>query len=194
MNEQLMWYVTRSSGLVSWGLCSAAVIWGLALSTRALGKKPPAPWLLDLHRFLGGLSVVFVAVHVGGAVADNYVHFGWADVLVPMASEWRPGAVAWGVVGLYVLVAIELTSLLMRRLPKKLWHTVHLTSFVLFVSATIHGLAAGADADNPVYQWAALLSCSAVLFFTLYRFMAPRRAARRGGPVPAPSGRAPVPA
>jgi methionine sulfoxide reductase heme-binding subunit len=194
MNEQLMWYVTRSSGLVSWGLVSAAVIWGLALSTRALGKKPPAPWLLDLHRFLGGLSIVFVAVHVAGVVADNYVHFGRADILVPLASEWRPGPIAWGVVGLYLMVAIELTSLLMKRLPKRLWHAVHLTSFLLFVSATVHGLSSGADAGNPIVQWAAFLSCTAVVFFTVYRLLAPRRARRRGGPVPAPSTRAPVPA
>lgn len=194
MNEQLMWYVTRSSGLVSWGLVSASVLWGLALHTRALGKKPPAPWLLDLHRFLGGLSIAFVVVHIAGVVADNYVHFGLADILVPMASEWRPGPVAWGVVGLYLMVAIEVTSLLMKHIPKRLWHGIHLTSFVLFVAATVHGLAAGADAANPIVQWVALLSCSAVLFFLLYRVLAPRRGRRGGGPVPAPSERAPVPA
>lgn len=193
MNEQLWWYVTRSSGLVSWGLASAAVIWGLALSTRALGKKPPAPWLLDLHRFLGALSIVFVAVHIAGVVADNYVHFGLADILVPMASEWRPGPVAWGVVALYLMVAIELTSLLMRRIPKRLWRTVHLTSFVVFVAATVHGLAAGADAGNPVVQWVALLSSSGVLFFTIYRVLAARKGRRNRAPVPAPSLQAPVP-
>lgn len=192
MNEQLWWYVTRSSGLVSWGLAAAAVIWGLALSTRALGKKPPAPWLLDLHRFLGALSIVFVAVHVAGVVADNYVHFGLADILVPMASEWRPGPVAWGVVALYLMVAIEITSLLMRRIPKRLWRTVHLTSFVVFVAATVHGLAAGADAGNPIVQWAALLSSSAVLFFTVYRVLAARKGRRSPAPVPAPALRAPV--
>ena len=68
-----------------------------------------------MHRFLGGAAVTFTGLHVAGLVADSYVHFGVADVLVPGASSWRPGAVAPGVVSLYLLAAVELTSLFMRR-------------------------------------------------------------------------------
>lgn len=194
MNEQLWWYVARSGGIVGWALCAASVLWGLALSTRALGKKPPAPWLLDLHRFMGGLSVVFVGVHLLGVVADNYVDFGWADVLVPMASDWRPGAVAWGIVGFYLLIAVEVTSLLMRRIPKRIWHGIHMTSLVLFVTATVHGLASGADAGNVVYQWASLLSGAGFLFLLLYRYLAPRRGARAAAARAAQRPQTPVPA
>ena len=51
---KVWWYVSRASGVVAWLLAAMAVLWGLALSTRALGAKPRAPWLLDLHRFIGG--------------------------------------------------------------------------------------------------------------------------------------------
>ena len=61
---------------------------------RALGDKPKAPWLLDLHRHLGGLTVLFTGLHMAALVADSYAQFGLADLLVPFASEWRPGAVA----------------------------------------------------------------------------------------------------
>ena len=44
-------------------LAAASVLWGMALSTRALGARPKAPWLLDLHRFLGGMTVLFVGAH-----------------------------------------------------------------------------------------------------------------------------------
>ena len=74
--------------------------------------------MLDLHKFLGTLSLVFVAVHLGALWADNYVHFGASELFVPMASTWRPGAVAWGIVAMYLLVAIQLTSWAMRRLPR----------------------------------------------------------------------------
>ena len=36
----LWWYIARSSGLVAWALLALSVLWGLALSTRALGARP----------------------------------------------------------------------------------------------------------------------------------------------------------
>jgi len=58
-DTQVWWFVARSSGIVAWALSALAVLWGMALSSRALGRRPPAPWLLDVHRFLGGLTVAW---------------------------------------------------------------------------------------------------------------------------------------
>ena len=55
--------------------------------------------MLDLHRFLGGMTVVFVGLHIGSLAADSFVGFDWDDLLVPYALAWRPGAVAWGILG-----------------------------------------------------------------------------------------------
>ena len=157
MSGELPWYVARASGLVGWGLLAAATLWGLALSTKVLGKRPRPSWILDLHRMLGALALVFTGVHVGAILADQYVHFGLVDVLVPFASKWRPGAVAWGVVGLYLLVAIEVTSLLRAHISKTLWRRVHFASFPLFVAATVHGLTAGTDTTRRVAVLVALV-------------------------------------
>ena len=118
MTTQLSWHVARATGVVAWALLTAAVVWGLLLSTRLARGRPTPVWLLDMHRFIGGAAVSFTLLHLGGLVADTYVHFGLADLLVPYASSWRPGAVALGVVSLYLLMAVELTSLLMRRIPR----------------------------------------------------------------------------
>jgi len=192
VSSQFWWYVARSSGIVAWALASLSVLWGLLLSTRLLDRKPSPRWLLDLHRYLGGLTVVFVGMHLTGLVADNYVHFGAADLLVPFASSWRTNAVAWGVVAFYLLVAVEVTSLMMKHLPRKAWHAVHLTSYVLFWMAALHGATAGTDASNPVYVMAMVGSIVAVTFLTLYRILVGKRAlsrpqARR--PAPAAAGR-----
>ena len=139
-------------------------------------RRRGAPaWILDLHKFLGTLSLVFVGVHVAALVADNYVHFGAAELFVPMQSSWRPGAVAWGIAGLYLLVAIQLTSWFMRRLPRRLWHAIHLGSFPLFAVATLHGFTAGADNTNVAVQWVALTCGLFVLLLAVVRVRAPRR-------------------
>lgn len=179
------WWVSRSSGIVAWGLTALAVLWGLALSTRALGRKPPAPWLLDLHRFLGALAVVFVGVHLVGLYFDPWASFSVPELLVPMASAWKPGPVAWGVLALYLLLAVEITSLLRSRIPNRLWRGVHLTSYAMYAMATVHLLLAGTDRTNPALRTAVVVSVGAVVFFSLYRLIGPGRAASvkgsRGG-------------
>ena len=178
LDPKLSWYAARSSGLIAWAVVTASIVWGLTLSTRLIRRKGIPAWLLDLHKFLGTLSVVFVGVHLLALWADNFVYFGPRELFVPMASEYRPGAVAWGIVATYLLVAIQLTSWMMRKLPRKLWHGVHLTTFPMFIAATVHGFAAGADNNNLVVQWVALTASLLVFFLTVFRVLAPRKAGR----------------
>lgn len=184
MNQHLWWYLARATGFVAWGLLTAAVIWGLLLSTRLTRGRPTPAWLTDLHRFLGGAAVVFTALHLGGLVADNYTHFGLAELLVPFASAWKPGPVALGVVSLYLLLAVEITSLLMRRIPRRWWKGIHLSSFGLFWIATLHLVTAGTDATQPVAAITVDVAAAAVVFLTLVRVLSPRgrRTAARSVP------------
>lgn len=149
----LPWYIARSAGLVAWTLLAASVVWGLILSTKVFGKRPKPAWVLDLHRYLGGLAVVFVGVHIAGIMADQYVDFGWVQTFVPFTASWRPVAVAWGIVSLWLLLAVEITSLLCHRIPTSWWRRTHFASFALFVVASVHSLSAGTDATTRAMQW-----------------------------------------
>lgn len=168
MSEKLAWYVARSSGIVSWALLTASVMWGLLLAS-GLMRRPKRGWYLDLHRFLGGLTVVFTFVHLGALFSDSFVGFGLTELLVPLASKWRPVPVAYGVTALYLLLAIEVTSLALPRVPRRLWRWVHLGSFGLYVLATAHMLTAGADAA--VLRWVAVGSVSVIVFLGVARLL-----------------------
>lgn len=172
--EKLTWYAARSGGIVAWLLLALGLILGLLLSSRVLGKRASPAWLLSIHRFLGGLSVIFTFVHVGAIMLDDFVAFGWTDVLVPWASEWNPGAVAWGIIATYLAIAIELTSFAMRRLPKGLWRGVHWLSAPLFVMATVHGYQAGTDAGR-AFIIAIVAACVALAALTVVRVLNARR-------------------
>lgn len=177
---KVWWYVSRSTGIVAWALLALAVLWGLALSTRALGKRTPAPWLLDVHRFLGGLAVIFTVVHFVTLSFDPWMssEYGYTitQAFVPFASSWKPGPMAWGIVAFYLLLAVELTSLIKNRLPQKFWRGVHMASYPLYAMATIHLLTAGSDNQNPILRWSVLATVGAVIFFTVYRIVGPGRA------------------
>jgi len=168
VNSKLLWYA-RSSGLVAWFLLAAAVVWGLAISTKALGARPRPAWLLDLHRFLGAAAVVFSGIHVASIVLETYVHFGLVEVLVPFTGTWHPVAVAWGIAGVYLLVAIEITSLLRTRLPQRTWRATHYLSFPLFALTTIHGLSAGTDRHTALMRVAVFTATAAVVGLTALR-------------------------
>lgn len=144
--NQIPWYVARSSGFVAWALIVATIVWGLLLATKVLGRRPTPAWLLSLHRYLGALTVAFVGVHVVAILLDSYTSFGLVNVLVPFTGSWHPLAVAWGIVGMYLLAAIEITSLVRNRLSKRTWHAVHLLSYFLFATTAVHMLTAGTDA------------------------------------------------
>ena len=177
MNEQVWWYVARSSGIVAWGLITLSVCWGLFLSTKAAAKASQPSRLLDLHRFLGGLSVAFTAVHIVGLVGDSYVEFGWLDILVPWASDYEPTAVAWGVIAFWLLIAVEGTSLMMKKLPRKLWRHVHRLSFGLYVLSTVHGIQVGHDTGSVWYRMAMLASINVVAFLSVLLVLTHRKAA-----------------
>jgi hypothetical protein len=175
VNAKLSWYAARASGLIAWSTVTASIVIGLVVATRLVRRKGAPAWLLDLHKFLGTLSLLFVAVHVVALWTDTYVYFGPRALFVPLASDWRPFPVAWGIAAAYLLVAIQLTSWTMRRISRRLWHAVHMTSIPMFVLATVHGFTAGADSGNIAVQWGALTGGLLVVFLLTFRTLAPRR-------------------
>ena len=168
------WYLSRSTGLVAGVLIVAAFIWGMLLSTQLVKSVKKPAWLLDLHRWLATLAVVFVVLHVVGLLADSYVEFSITDILVPFASDWKPAAVAWGVVGLYLLVIVQLSSwqTIRSRLSRRVWHGIHLVSFPLVWVVIMHAGAAGTDVNNRYYTLGVLSLVILSVFVVLYRILA----------------------
>jgi DMSO/TMAO reductase YedYZ heme-binding membrane subunit len=173
MNQQLWWYVARASGLVAWALLVASVVWGVLLATRVLKPADRPAWLLAMHRWLSGLAVTSTGLHLVALVADRSVHFGWAELFVPGASPWRTGAVAVGVVALWLLVVVQATSLLMRRLPRRAWKGVHLVSYAVVWGVSVHAGLAGTDVASRWYQLVALVLTILAVTAALVRVLSP---------------------
>ena len=164
MPSHFWWYTARAGGLVAWGLVLASCLWGLLLALRVGGRRPGPAWHLSLHRYLGALAIAFLVVHLVGIIADTFVTFTLVDVLVPFSTSWHSLAVAWGIIGMYLLVAIEITSLLRHRMANAVWRGIHLTSYVVLVVTTVHLLTAGTDAKNILPETVAVVIGVAVVF------------------------------
>ena len=91
-------------------------------------------------------------------------------------------------VALYLLVAVQATSLARRRLPHRLWRRIHRAAFPLLVAATAHLLTAGADRTNPAVLTMLTATVAATTFLLLFRLLhrsgsnRTRQPKRRAGP------------
>jgi len=107
------------------------------------------------------------------------VPFGLAELFVPLASSWHPLPVAAGIVAFYLLLAVQVSSMVRHRLPHRLWKGVHALSFLLFAVATVHILTAGTDTDDGWALWPVIAVTMAVTFLAVARAAA--------GPRPEPT-------
>lgn len=177
MSTHFWWYVARGAGISSWLFGATSVMTGLLLSSKAT-LRPRPNWQLDLHRYQGALSVSMLALHLSALVADSYSHFTVWGLLIPYASSWKPLAVAWGIVAMYLLIVVEVTSLLRKRLSEKVWHTIHLSSLVGYILSTAHFLQAGTDHRRAPALLAIVAMTAANLGLLCFRFLAAPRARR----------------
>ena len=169
LSRSLLWYVARSSGLVAWGGLAASMVWGLLMTTKLLGRRVRPNWMLDLHRFLGALALIFTGIHVTGIIFDTYAKIGLVSAFVPLADRHTTVPLAMGIVSLYLLAAVELTSLARRRLSRKLWRRVHALSFPLFLFSTLHAITEGTDTRNELLLITGGLVIAGVLLMAVFR-------------------------
>lgn len=186
MNDMTWWYLSRSSGIIALVLLVLSTIWGVLLATRVLKPHDRPAWLLELHKWLAGTAMAMVGLHLLGLYLDGYIDFGLAELFVPGASHYRPLAVAIGVLSLYVMLAIQVTSYMRRWLSARSWKRIHLLSYGLVWSAAIHAGLAGTDTINRAYQVLALVLTMAALSATVLRIFAPARRTRTRPPTPPP--------
>lgn len=147
--ENVTWNVARAGGFTAYILLTLAVVEGLALSTQL---QSPSRWprLInnELHNFLTLLGAIFLGVHILAVWLDPFTHFGWNELLIPLASHYRPQWMALGIVALYLGIAIGISTLLRPHIGYRWWKRLHVLTLGIFVLATIHGLGSGSDTQT----------------------------------------------
>lgn len=157
MSSESIWYLTRSSALVSWVLLVAAVVWGAAASGRMIERRGARRWLVDTHSTLGALGIALAVLHIVTAIADSYVGLHWIDAIVPGAASWEPWAMSLGVIAVWSLAIVQLTSRLRHRIPRRVWHGAHMLSYVACWTMSLHAVLVGTDLTNRTLAFSAFM-------------------------------------
>ena len=142
-----VWYAARAGGVISYLLVSASVLAGILLAGKVRVPGLPRFAVEDVHRFLGLLAGLFIAIHIGSIALDTVVPFSLGQLVIPFTSSYRPLATGLGIVAVELLLAVAVTNRLRSRLPYEVWRRAHyatLAVWLLAVYATTVALVAGA--------------------------------------------------
>ncbi|MGE0688547.1 MAG: ferric reductase-like transmembrane domain-containing protein, partial [Dehalococcoidia bacterium] len=142
MSDMELWHFIRGAGLVAYGLLWLSVVLGISVRARTLDGVIHRAWVFELHQTVGIMGVIATALHVVLVTQNVHVPLGWRQAFVPMSAEWRPWAVTFGVLALYLMAIVGLSSLLRRGLPFSVWRLLHYAAFPAWVLALAHGILA----------------------------------------------------
>ncbi|MFI5240130.1 MAG: hypothetical protein ACHQUB_00235 [Candidatus Saccharimonadia bacterium] len=150
------WYVIRAAGFIAAGLIIILMLSGIGqvtgLSYRIV--EPIKAWAI--HKALAIALCVSIAIHVGFLLMDHFIHFSLAQILIPFTSTYNNGtvfsglalggvAIALGVLAMYGVVVIVLSSLGWIDSRRNLWHQLHYISYAVALFVFLHALYSGSD-------------------------------------------------
>jgi predicted ferric reductase len=169
--DSFVWEGIRASGLVAYALLSASVLLGVAVRARALDGVMKRPWVYEAHQTTSVLSLVALFLHLGLLLANRHIPFNIVTMLVPFASDWRPLPTGLGIIGLYLMLALTISSYMRGLIGQRTWRVLHYASFAAWVVACGHGIASGSDSGLPIVQYVYLGTGAAVMFLVVFRIL-----------------------
>ena len=142
---------------------------GLVATTAVVTKRVSKPTANLFHAFVASTGLALLGVHLGLLLVDGFMPFSVSAITLPMAAEYRPLAVSAGVIAMYGLVAVLVTSWLCTRVGTAWWRRVHLLAVPMFTLALAHGVFAGTDTERPWMFVLYAVTGLVVVFLTIVR-------------------------
>ena len=141
----MTWILLRAAGIGAYVALWLSVAWGLVATTGVVKRRISKPSANTFHALVATVGLVLLAVHLALLVVDSYMPFGVADVLTPMHATFRPVAITAGVLAMYGIVIVMVTSWVRTSMNTRLWRAIHFLAIPAFMLAFLHGVFAGTD-------------------------------------------------
>jgi hypothetical protein len=144
--ETITWNIARAGGFTAFVLLTCAVAMGVALSSHwQSSSRWPRIINNEIHNFLTLLALIFAGIHILALWLDPFTSFSWSEMFIPFMSSYRPIWTAFGIISLYLGLAIGLSTWLRPVIGYKWWRSLHVFTLLLYLTVAVHGIAAGSD-------------------------------------------------
>ncbi len=174
------WFISRSSGVIAYGLLTLGMLWGLMQSGKLFRSRVSPLLTLGLHSHLSWLGLGMAALHGAILIGDGYIKLDLIRLFTPFLSEYRPVSVGLGIISFYLMLLLTLSFYARSYLGQKNFRLLHYGSFGVFVLVTLHGLFAGTDSAS--LWWLYVLSLASVTVLIILRITSTRRDAKKSAP------------
>ena len=144
MNNAL-WYVGRGTGVVSLVLLTVVMVLGIGSRSGRPAFGLPRFGVVALHRTASMVAVTFLVIHVVTLLLDPEAELKLVDVVLPFDATYRPLWMGLGTVGLDLMAAVFVTSLLRQRIGVRVWRAVHWLAYLSWPVAIAHTVGSGTD-------------------------------------------------
>jgi sulfoxide reductase heme-binding subunit YedZ len=165
---QAMWYVTRSAGFAAYLLLWFSTALGLAIPAKLFDRMLPRAATFDFHQFISLLAIGFIVLHVGVLLADRYLPYTLAQVLVPFISPYRPVWIGIGVFSFYLVLLVTITFYIRSQIGMKTFKVIHYFSLLSYIGVVVHSFLSGTDSSVPAAQWLYFSTFMVIVFLTAY--------------------------
>lgn len=144
------WYVARVAGLLSFMLLYMVMFLGLSIRTPILNRLIKPINSLNIHAWLSVQALILVFIHGGALLFDKYLQFSWLDIAVPFFNKTYLPELAFGIIAMYLMLVLILTSYLKKFINHKVWRAIHFLNVILYTMAVYHALYLGTDLADGV--------------------------------------------
>jgi DMSO/TMAO reductase YedYZ heme-binding membrane subunit len=181
--QTVLWNIARAGGFTAFALLTLSVAIGLALTLQWQSPRWPRIINSELHNFITLLALIFTGVHILAVWVDPFTSFSWNEVLIPFVSHYRPLWIAFGIIALYMGIAIGISTWLRPYIGYKWWRRLHVLTLLLYMLVVVHGIATGSDTTTWWGISIYLLSVILVGILLWRRLMKPVNAKSRAHPI-----------
>lgn len=179
-------FLLAYSGVFALVALTAAVAAGLAAADRLVVSPAGRVTFQAVHRALSLAAVGFLASHVLLEVLAHRSHA--IDTVVPFLASGRTLYLGLGTLASDLILLITLTGVARGRFASHwtaTWRGVHVTAYLAWPLAILHGLLSGRTA-KPYVDWSYGACVAAVAAALVVRLVAPHRGRAAAVPAPAP--------
>lgn len=185
MSDDLLLKAARVIGLLGLALLIVSSVGGTLLASRTAQKiKALKGRTFTYHRTVSLIGAALFLLHpIPLLLAHHTTGMRWWNIFVPFTAPKQGILIAWGTLAAYVLIVVAVSSLYIKRIPRRQWRILHYGSYVVLGLGLIHSLTISNEFSShepfritePDKFLLATVAVPLVALFPLWRIVAARR-------------------
>ncbi len=185
MPDDLLLKIARVIGLLGLALLIVSSIGGTLLASRTAQRiKFLKGKTFTYHRTISIVGAALFLLHpVPLLLAHTTTGMRWWNVFVPFTAPKQGILIAWGTVAAYTLLVVTVTSLNIKKMPRRQWRILHYGTYLVLGLGLVHALTISNEfaryepfrIEEPDKFLLAVVAVPIVLLFPIWRIITAQR-------------------